>query len=109
MALLVLALGLLVKPVLVVACEIGDARLGQDSAAPAVEDVAGVADAGAHQVEDDCCPGQTCGECCTMATVMPVGDAPAWRAHAPAGGAGVPPGASAPAPRGKTFRPPITG
>ncbi|MEB2316509.1 MAG: hypothetical protein OZ919_10590 [Xanthomonadaceae bacterium] len=107
-ALVVLALGLLVKPVLVVACEIGDIQLGQDGGALVVEGVAGVGDADAHEVEDGCCPGQACGECCTMATVMPAGDAPAWIAYAPAGVAGVSSDEVAPAPRRKTFRPPIT-
>lgn len=66
-ALLLLALGLLVKPVLVGACEVEDLRL---------------AGAGTVLVDDDgdhpggdCCPGQTCGECCTVATPIPTAPA----------------------------------
>lgn len=64
--LLVLALlvsGALAKPLLAVACELGDARqalVAQQAAQPAGE-------AGAS---GDCCPAQDCTECCVPATAL---------------------------------------
>lgn len=65
LALAMLVLGMLAKPMLVAACEVEDMRLAQAGAGYAV-DSAGEASG------DACCPGQVCGECCTATTMLHV-------------------------------------
>jgi hypothetical protein len=62
-----LLLGLLVKPILAVACEIGDA---QQTLAAELEPATQAPDTGAS---DDCCLAHSCYECCahTVALVPP--------------------------------------
>lgn len=59
-----LVLGMLMKPVLAVACDIGDARQAlaseQHLATPSPDSGTG----------DDCCPAQNCNECCTGGAVL---------------------------------------
>lgn len=74
LALLVLTLGLLAKPVLVAACELDDLDRTQASMA---QDAASASE----PATDPCCPGKLCGECCTPAAGMPV---PALAAMMPA-------------------------
>ena len=50
---------------MVAACELDDLDMAQVAA----EAVTGVA---SDPAGDECCPGQTCGECCTVATGLPV-------------------------------------
>lgn len=66
LALLLLALGLLVKPVLVAACELDDLALPQSG----IEQVIEAADDADDHADDACCPGKVCGECCTAATLL---------------------------------------
>lgn len=64
LALALLVLGLLAKPVLVAACDLGDmTQAGLQFLA---------SDAAGDPTGDECCPGQACGECCTAATMLPV-------------------------------------
>jgi len=100
MALAVLALGMLTKPMIVAACELEDLGLALASATPAFNAVEA-------PTGDACCPGQTCGECCTVSVAVPV---------APAVGAAMPPTAipqaaawvkADPAPLSVAIRPPI--
>lgn len=101
LALAVLALGLLVKPVLVAGCELEDMQLALGTGH---EVVAAATDGG---LEDECCPGQSCGECCTAGTVVPV----AAVAMFPARVASAPPVAApaefGTAPARDVIRPPI--
>ncbi len=62
----VLALGLLLQPLLGAQCEIRDlgSPVGDGSAS-----MIAIADQGDAST---CCPGQQCGECCTVATVVPM-------------------------------------
>lgn len=106
-ALVVLAFGLLMKPVLVAACEFGDLRIAQDCADIATQDDCGD-DAGvAEGLEDKCCPGQICGECCTATTVLPPAASPTWMEHTFAAVVDSPPACIIPAPLSKAIRPPI--
>lgn len=59
LALLVLALGLLARPLMAAACDIEDARVAVASGQGIAVDSA-VRDVG----DDDCCAGIECGECC---------------------------------------------
>lgn len=68
LALLVLAMGLLAKPVLVAACELDDLVWAQG----AIEQLADAPGDAADTPGDDCCPGKVCGECCTAATFLPI-------------------------------------
>lgn len=102
-ALLVLALGLLAKPVLVAACELDDMDRSQASMVHGAD-----AQASSDPASDPCCPGKVCGECCTSAAGMPV---PALAAIAPTPIAEPPlPAATgiAPAPLPVDIRPPIS-
>lgn len=67
LALLVLAMGLLAKPLLVAACELDDVARAHVGIAQLAADAGDAGDAG-----EDCCPGKVCGECCTAATVLAV-------------------------------------
>ena len=63
LVLCLLVFGLVMKPVLAVACEIDDARqVLADSHQPVV-----AADSGGS---DDCCPSQNCSECCAHTVAM---------------------------------------
>ena len=62
LALAVLVLGLLAKPVLVAACELED--MTRAGTVKLVDPAPGP--------DDACCPGQACGECCTAATMLPL-------------------------------------
>lgn len=100
LALCVLALGLLMKPVLVAACELDDLGRTQGSAEHPTT-------AAGESVEDPCCPGKVCGECCTSAAWVPV---PAVAAVVSLLAADVPLPVSAgfvPAPVPVDIRPPI--
>lgn len=68
LALLVLMVGLVAKPVLVAACELDDMRLAQASVANVAH---GTADTIGDPAGDACCPGQACGECCTAGNMLP--------------------------------------
>ena len=105
LALLVLALGLLGKPLLVAACEIGDMRLVQGSGDVAMQAL----DAAAHGAQDDCCPGQSCGACCTAVTAVPGAASPPWLLQVAARPLAARDYGAEPAPREKTIRPPIAG
>ena len=98
-ALAVLVLGLLAKPVLVAACELED--MTRAGTVELVDPAPGL--------DDACCPGQACGECCTAATMLPL---------AAGSSQAIPPQAhpqasswvrSDPAPRVVAHRPPIRG
>ena len=67
LALVLLALWLLAKPVLAASCELDDMRLAQGSAQCVL---AADSDPG-----DECCTGKLCGECCTAGTVLPTAPA----------------------------------
>ena len=100
LALAALVLGLLAKPILVAACELEDLRLAQ------VETGSVVDDAG-EPGGDPCCPGQACGPCCAVTTLLPAavaaGQVATPVAHPqPALRAG-----HAPAPLPVAYRPPI--
>lgn len=72
LALLVLVIGLVAKPILVVACELDDLRLAQSSSEATHEAVLlGGSQASDGPASDACCPGQTCGECCTAGNMLP--------------------------------------
>lgn len=101
LALGMLVLGLLVKPVLAANCELED--LQRDVAQVVLVDATN-ADAG-----DECCPGQICGECCTAGTVVPSSGATAGAIavaaiNGPAGAVEF-----EPAPYPVSIRPPIAG
>lgn len=98
-ALVLLALGMLAKPILVASCEL------DDLAAPA--DGIALVDAGGGLADDGCCPGQACGECCTAVAAMPTA-ATAASAVAPQGRPERREATSAyPAPLAVAIRPPI--
>ena len=103
LALVLLALGLLVKPVLVAGCELEDMRLAAGDPFAAL-----VVDAASGQAGDECCPGQACGECCTAGTVLPKATASTVATHVAARPADAALAEPAPAPRGTAIRPPIT-
>jgi len=72
LALLVLMVGLVAKPVLVAACELNDMRLALASVASAIHDTADAGgDPAGDPAGDACCPGQACGECCTAGNMLP--------------------------------------
>ena len=65
LALAVLVLGMLAKPVLVAACEVDD--LCQSNAGtPSMTHDTG------DRADDGCCPSRICGECCTASAMLPV-------------------------------------
>jgi len=64
LALAVLVLGMLAKPILVAACELEDLGRAQVEAGYVVDDTG-------DSSGDACCPGQACGECCTATTMLP--------------------------------------
>ena len=69
LAMAVLVLGLLAKPVLVAACELDDLAAAHGQSGHLV-DAIGESSAG------ECCPGQSCGECCSATSMLPVVPAP---------------------------------
>lgn len=104
LALLVLCVGVLAKPVLVVACEVED--LG------ALSGIAAGASAAPEKAVagDDCCPGRACGECCTaVASVVPMATPPMPAAPLPDQPQARLAQGAEPAPRADSLRPPITG
>lgn len=76
LALALIALSLLVRPVLAANCEVADLGLAwgsvQGTTAQASDGHAGY----------DCCPGQLCGECCPAAVALPAAAGPAFVAPA---------------------------
>lgn len=103
LALVLLSLGLLVKPVLVAACEVDDLRLAHASGGVAASDAGGGlnsvestahADAtntgtaaassasGSELAGDACCAGKACSACCTSVTVLPLASMASWLAPA---------------------------
>ena len=65
MALWMLVVGLLSKPVLAASCEFEDLQRNFGNGQVVMVDPSDT------DADDECCPGQTCGECCTAGTVMP--------------------------------------
>ncbi|HST44185.1 MAG TPA: hypothetical protein VLK29_03055 [Luteimonas sp.] len=106
MALVLLSLGLMVKPVLAAACEVDDLRSAHAATAAGSTDKAGGAVAGSDEVVatgtgdvramastaetgadlagDTCCPGKVCNACCTSATVLPLASVASLPAPVPA-------------------------
>jgi hypothetical protein len=101
LALGLLVFGLLVKPVLAAQCELDDARraLGDYKVAVLDADAAG---------DEACCPGESCGECCTASTIVSPAILVIGAMPAPAGAAVIGGTDFAPAPYPVAMRPPIT-
>lgn len=100
-ALGLLVFGLLVKPVLAAQCELDDARRALGDHKVAVLDAAMAGD-------EACCPGESCGECCTACTIMSPAVLIVGAMPVPAGAAVTGATDFAPAPYPVAIRPPIT-
>ncbi|MDN5782658.1 MAG: hypothetical protein L0H23_11695 [Luteimonas sp.] len=100
LALVLLSLWLLAKPVMAASCELDDMGLAQGSSQCVVAAVSGSRDA--------CCPGEVCGDCCTAANVVPAAPARALPLPAGMGPHAFRPATTDSVPLLMAIRPPIT-